>query len=129
MAQLGYLKALEKAQAGVYPLYFKKGMTASEVTAKTVALAADNGDEAAKEVYRICGEQLGRGLSVLIDILNPERIVIGSIFTRSESLLREGMERIIRKEALPSSAACCKVVPSALGEQIGDYAAIATALL
>ena len=129
LAQLGYIKALEKAQTGVYPLYFKKGMTAADVTAKTVADAADNGDETAKEVYRICGEQLGKGLSVLIDILNPERIVIGSIFARSENLLREGMERIIKKEALPSAAACCKVVPAALGEQIGDYAAIATALL
>ena len=129
LAQLGYIKALEKAQSGVYPQYFKKGMTAAEVTAKTVADAADKGDETAKEVYHICGEQLGRGLSVLIDILNPERIVIGSIFARSESLLREGMERIIKKEALPSAVACCKVVPAALGEQIGDYAAIATALL
>ena len=129
LAQLGYIKALEKAQTGVYPLYFKKGMTAADVTAKTVADAADNGDETAKEVYRICGEQLGKGLSVLIDILNPERIVIGSIFARSENLLREGMERIIKKEALPSAAACCKVMPAALGEQIGDYAAIATALL
>ena len=103
LAQLGYIKALEKAQTGVYPLYFKKGMTASDVTAKPVADAADKGDETAKEVYRICGEQLGKGLSVLIDILNPERIVIGSIFARSEGLLREGMERLVNKEALPQS--------------------------
>ena len=129
LAQLGYLKALERAQTGVYPLYFKKDMTAAEVTAKTVADAADKGDETAKEVYRICGEQLGKGLSVLIDILNPEKIVIGSIFARSENLLREGMEKVINKEALPQAVKCCKIVPAALGEQIGDYAAIAAALL
>lgn len=129
LAQLGYTKALEKAQRGIYPMYFKKGMTAANVTAKTVADAADKGDETAKEVYRICGEQLGKGLSVLIDILNPERIVIGSIFARSENLLRDGMERVINKEALPQSAKCCKTVPAALGEKIGDYAAIAAALL
>ena len=129
LAQLGYTKALERAQTGVYPLYFKKGMTAADVTAKTVANAADKGDETAKEVYRICGEQLGKGLSVLIDILNPERIVIGSIFARSEDLLREGMERVINKEALPQSLKCCKIVPAALGEKIGDYAAVSAALL
>lgn len=129
LAQLGYIKALEKAQTGVYPLYFKKGMTAADVTAKTVADAAYKGDETAKEVYRICGEQLGKGLSVLIDILNPERIVIGSIFARSEDLLREGMERVINKEALPQSLKCCKIVPAALGEKIGDYAAVSAALL
>ena len=66
---------------------------------------------------------------MLIDILNPERIVIGSIFARSENLLREGMEKIINKEALPQAVKCCKIVPAALGEQIGDYAAIAAALL
>ena len=104
-------------------------MTAADVTAKTVADAADKGDETAKEVYRICGEQLGKGLSVLIDILNPEIIVIGSIFARSEDLLREGMEKVINKEALPQSLKCCKIVPAALDEKIGDYAAIASALL
>ena len=129
LAQLGYIKALEKAQTGVYPMYFKKGLALSDITAKTIADAADNGDETAKEVYRICGEQLGKGLSVLIDILNPERIVIGSIFARSENLLREGMERVINKEALPSAVKCCKIVSAELGEQIGDYAAVATALL
>ena len=66
---------------------------------------------------------------MLIDILNPERIVIGSIFARSENLLREGMEKIINKEALPQAVKCCKIVPAALGEQIGDYAAISAALL
>lgn len=48
-----------------------------------------------------CGEWLGKGLSVLIDVLNPERVVIGSIFARSEGLLRAGMKRVINKEALP----------------------------
>lgn len=66
---------------------------------------------------------------MLIDILNPEKIVIGSIFARSENLLREGMEKIINKEALPQAVKCCKIVPAALGEKIGDYAAIAAALL
>lgn len=91
--------------------------------------AAYKGDETAKKVYRICGDQLGKGISVLIDILNPERIVIGSIFARSEGLLREGMEGLINKEALPQSLKCCKTVPAALGEKIGDYAAVSAALL
>ena len=66
---------------------------------------------------------------MLIDILNPERIVIGSIFARSENLLHEGVEMVINKEAMPQSAKCCETVPAALGEKIGDYAAAAAALL
>ena len=129
IGQMGYTKALEMAQMGKYPAYFKPSMTAPDVTAKTVADAADAGDETAIEVYRNCGEYLGRGLSILIDILNPQVIVIGSIFGRSHNLLWEHTEKVINKEALALSAKCCKVVPAGLGEKIGDYAAIATALL
>lgn len=129
IAQLGCTLALEKAQMGEYPEYFKKGYTQADVTAKTIADAADNGDETALEVYRICGEYLGKGLSVLIDILNPEVIVIGSIFARSHNLLWGPAKKVIEKEALGLSANCCKVIPAELGEEIGDYAAIATALL
>lgn len=82
-----------------------------------------------KEVYRLSGKYLGKGLAILIDLLNPERIVIGSIFARSQSLLWEAAKLEIEKEALPLSASVCRIVPAELGEQIGDYAAIATALL
>ena len=129
IAQLGYMKALEKAQMGEYPMYFKKGYTQEDVTAKTVADAADAGDETAIDVYRTCGEYLGKGLSIVIDLLNPEVIVIGSIFARSHNLLWEPAKNIIEKEALSLAAGCCRVVPAELGEHIGDYAAIATALL
>ncbi len=129
IAQLGYIKALEKAQGGEYPLYFKKGMTQSDVTAKTIAEAAEKGDDTALEVYNICGEYFGKGLSVLIDILNPEVIIPGSIFCRSRHLLWESAKKVIEKEALPLSSQCCKILPAALDESIGDYAALATALL
>ena len=129
IAQLGYIKAMEKVQTGTYPSYFKLGMTSADVTAKSIALAADGGDETAAEVYRICGEKLGQGLSVIIDILNPDIIVIGSIFARSHRLLWEHAKKIIDKESLGASANVCRVVPAGLGESIGDYAAAATALL
>ena len=128
IAQLGYSMAMEKAQRGEYPMYFKKGYTLADVTAKTIADAAHAGDETALEVYRTCGTYLGKGLSIVIDLLNPEKIVIGSIFARSSDLLWESAKKEIEKEALNLSASCCQVVPAALGEQIGDYAAIAVAL-
>ena len=129
IAQLGYLKALELAQNGKCPSYFRKGMTQSDVTAKSIADAANNGDETAIEVYRICGEYLGKGLSIIIDLLNPETIVLGSIFARSKHLLWSSTEQEIKNEALGISASCCSIVPAGLGENIGDYAAVATALL
>lgn len=129
IAQLGYTMALAAIADGKSPSYFKAGMTERDVTAKTVGDAADMGDETALAVYRTSGEYLGRGLSILIDILNPECIVIGSIFARSRHLLWEATKNEIEREALAPAAVCTRVVPAALGESIGDYAAIATALL
>lgn len=97
------------------------------VNAKTIADAAVNGDKLANAIYRRCGEKLGLGLSILIDILNPEIIVIGSIFQRSGHLLLDSMNEAIKKEALEISAQCCKIVPAMLGDEIGDFAAIGVA--
>ncbi len=94
-------------------------MTQPEVTAKALADAAHAGDETALRVWDICGEYLGRGLSVLIDLLNPQRIVLGSIFARSGDLLRPAVERIIGQEALRHAAACCRIVPAQVGKGLG----------
>ena len=50
------------------------------------------------------------------------------VFARAEALLREGMEKTLREEALPRALAVCKVRAAALGDAIGDYAALAAAL-
>ena len=97
------------------------------MTAKSIAEAAYAGDETAIEVYRLCGEYLGKGLSLLVDILNPEAIVIGSVFARAEDMLRPSMEEVMKKECIPYSLDVCRVVPAALGESIGDLAALAVA--
>lgn len=100
---------------------------ADTITAKSLAIAAENGDAFAVEMYKKVGERLGQGLAVLVDILNPERIVIGSIFARSEKLIRPSMEKILKREALPGAFDKCEVVPAKLGESIGDYAAVGVA--
>ena len=125
LAQLGKMLAEEAKAKGITPLYCK----GDEISAKTIAEAANMGDETAIAVYNLCGKMLGKGLSIIIDILNPQRIIIGSVFTRSENLLRDSMQSEIEKEALSISADVCKVVPSMLSEKIGDYAALGVSLL
>ena len=68
------------------------------------------------------------GISILIDIINPERIVVGSIFYRNPDLFKSICNDIIKKEALESAANVCEIVPSALGESIGDHASLSVAL-
>jgi glucokinase len=71
---------------------------------------------------------LGRFLALLIDMLNPDRIVIGSVFSRSESLFRNRVEEIIREESLPICAGACSIHAAALGESLGDVAAVCVAV-
>ena len=66
--------------------------------------------------------------SLLMDLLNPERIVIGSVYARSEHLLREAALEVVQREALPGNRAACQVVPAALGDSLGDAAALSVAL-
>ena len=123
LAQLGEQRALELRQMGK-----AVGFSDGKITAKTIGDAADNGDNDAAEIYRLCGGMLGRGLSVLIDLLNPECIVLGSIFQRSEHLLREEMERVIARETLRQSRDACRIVAAQLGESLGDIAALCIAI-
>lgn len=99
-----------------------------EVNAKIIFDAAKKGDWYANEIVNLCAEYLGRGLAVIVDILNPERIILGSIFVRGEELLRKRMEEYLEKEALKETNQVCRVVAAKLGESLGDVAALSVAV-
>ena len=122
MAQLG--KALAEkhlAKGGTLPY------KTEDITAKLLAEQARLGDPVANEVFQISGEKLGAALSVLIDVLNLEAIVIGSVYARCEDLLKPHAERVICEEALLPSRQVCRLLPAALSENIGDIAALTVA--
>lgn len=127
IAQLGKQYAKEQLEKGTTPSYCKTFDELENVTAKTIAEAAYKGDKTAIEVYCKCGEMLGYGLSIIIDILNPEKIVIGSIYTRSQDLLKATMMETLKKEVLAPSLSVVEILPAALGENLGDYAALSLA--
>lgn len=129
IAQIGQMMAREKLQMGQSVSYCKTMSDLEQITAKIIAECANDGCEDAIAVYRVCGEMLGRGLSILIDVLNPECIVLGSVFQRCEHLLRDAMEQVLARECLPAARNVCRVVPAVLKENIGDYAALAVAAM
>ncbi len=97
-------------------------------TAKDVAEAALVGDATALGLIKNSADHLGQGLSVLIDLLNPQRIILGGIYYRNEKLFKPMVEKVVQKESLGLSRSACRVVPSGLGEQIGDVACLAVAV-
>lgn len=100
---------------------------AEQLTAADVALAAAQGDALALAVWHEVGTKLGEALALLVDVLNPDCIVIGSIYARCERLLVPAMQAALAREALGPSVAACRIVPAALGDQTGSHAAIAIA--
>ena len=97
------------------------------VTAKSIAEAAYKGDKTAINIYRKSARCLGSGISVIIDLLNPEAVVIGGIYPRCTDLMQKEMMKVIKKEALSFSAPVCRVVPAYFGDDIGDVAALSVA--
>ncbi len=121
IAQLGAM-AMERAGEDSR-LWRECGGDKAKVTAKLIGDLADGGDEVCIGVYERCGEMLGYTLSILCDVLDVERIIIGGVFMRSSHLLVDKMNEVMKAEAL----APCLVLPAGLSENVGDYAALSVA--
>ena len=99
-----------------------------DFSVKSLSKCAEEGSVFAREVFSRSAFYLGRGLSILIDVLNPDCIVIGSIYARCASLFTETMQAVIKEECLGAAAEHCRIEKAKLGEQIGDYAALSVAM-
>jgi glucokinase len=98
------------------------------VTARDVGMAAQAGDAVALGILRQSGERLGQTLAMLIDVLNPQRIVLGGLAWRMGEPFMAPMRRVMEREALPQTLLACEVVPALLGEKIGDVSAMCVAM-
>lgn len=128
IADLGRKRAGEALDAGKPPLFCPGREDLPRISAKSIAEAMEQGDALAAEIFDTVGEYLGRGISLLVDILNPERIIIGSIYARQRKTLEKRMLEVVEAEALKVSARVCRILPASLGEQIGDYAAVSVGI-
>ncbi|QNK54429.1 ROK family protein [Paenibacillus sp. PAMC21692] len=128
IAHLAQLEALKRLQRGERPPLCPTLEQLPFLDARMVGKAAERGDELALAVMRQTGEKLGAGLALLVDLLNPQCIVIGSIYGRQQSLLEPYAMAKLKKEAHPRALAACRIVPAFFGEQIGDYASLSVAL-
>lgn len=130
LAKMGQRLALEAIQRGEAPAFCPTLADLPSVTAKSIADAAHapEPDPVALAVYAQCGTRLGQALAVLVDVLNPECIVLGSVFARSGDLLIPSMQRVLSAECLPDSLAVCRILPAALTESVGDLAALTVAM-
>jgi len=125
IAQQAQAAAARVLAAGKTLPYCRGPKDLADLDARILAEYARQGEPIACRVFEQVGRRLGSGLAILADIIDPQVIVIGSIFARCEDLLRPPMERVFRREALAPEH--CRIVPAALGESIGDVAALSVA--
>jgi glucokinase len=128
IARLAQARAEAALAEGRPPLYCQTLDDLPNVTAESVAAVAHEGDPLALEVWETVAHYLGHGLATLVDVLNPQRVIIGSIYGRQRDLLEPVAMRVLREEAIPYSLEVCEVVPAGLGERIGDLASLSIAL-
>ncbi len=128
IAAQGRKRAEEALRKGTPALFCPDESFLESISSKSIAETMEKGDALASEIFQTVGDYLGRGLAVLIDILNPELIVIGGIFGRQHAILERNMQKVLEEEALDQPRKACRIVPASLGEMIGDYAAVSVGI-
>jgi glucokinase len=99
-----------------------------DLTAEKIFVAGKQGDELALEIFRRMGVYLGIGLANLINILNPEMIVIGGGVVNGWDLFEKHMHQQVEERAFPLLAARVKIERAKCGDDAGLLGAARLAL-
>jgi glucokinase len=100
---------------------------AEKVTAVTVAAAARAGDPDARAILDEAAGHLGTGLAVVVNLLNPELVVLGGGVMKSGKLFWEPLDRSLREQALEAAYRRVCLMPGALGGRVSALGAVALA--
>jgi len=107
----------------------KRPCAADEITAEMLAEAFDKSDPAAIEAFRETGEILGFGLANIINLYNPEMVIIGGGMANAGERLLAPTRESAEAHALKVPFAACSIVTAALGDSAGMFGAAAYAKL
>lgn len=103
IAKLAKNRVREILQRGEKVDFCKSINDIESITAKSLFIAAENGSKLAKDIYAEVGDYFGLGLSYLIDILNPERIIVGGVYMRAHKYIDKAMKAKIKKRVFVCS--------------------------
>jgi glucokinase len=89
------------------------------ITAELVGVAARGGDGLAAEVISKAATYFGVGMVNLVNIFNPEMIIVGGGVAKIGELLLEPARQVVRERAFKLPAEAVRIVPTQLGEDAG----------
>ena len=89
------------------------------ITAEKVGVAAQGGDSLALEVILKAANYLGVGMVNLVNIFNPEMIIVGGGMAKMGNLLLDPAKQVVRERAFQLPAQAVRIVPAQLGDDAG----------
>jgi glucokinase len=98
------------------------------ISAKMVAQAAEQGDAEAREIIDAAMTYLGVGMANLVNILNPQLLVIGGGLTKMGPRLFDPVRRAVDRQAFSATAFAVEIKRAELGEEVGLLGAAAVAM-
>ncbi|MEA2467475.1 MAG: glucokinase [Thermoleophilaceae bacterium] len=98
------------------------------VTGEEVTALAVEGDPVAGLVMAAIGRNLGAGLASVVNIFQPELIVVGGGAAAAGDLLLDPAREMVAQRALRPGRDTVRIVPAALGEEAGMIGAAVFAL-
>lgn len=101
---------------------------ASRITGKVVYDAAKQGDKQCQEIIADAGSYIGIGLTNLVHILNPGKIIISGGVSKSEDYILAPIQKELHERALTTKAKQTEVVLSKLGDHATSLGAVALLL-
>lgn len=120
------LRAVEGIEAGAESVLEEMvNGRMDDITAATVYEATVQGDAYATEVMKDTAKFLGAGVASIINVLNPEMVVIAGGVTRAGDTLFEPLRAEVRRRAFTSAQECCKIVSAELPGTAGVVGAAA----
>ena len=123
-AQTAIQKRLENEKASTAILMLANGCI-EDVKSEHVLEAARTGDGLALELVGETGYYMGWGIANLVNILNPDIVLLGTIAVAAGDLLLDPIRKTVSKFAMTRPAEAVKIAPAQLGDALGDLAAIA----
>jgi len=117
-------EALERDEASI--LHKAVDGDLDRVTAAQVYDAANRGDALALEVVRDTAKFLGTGVANLLNVLNPDVVVITGGVTKAGDRLFEPLRAEVKRRAFRPAVDACRIVPGKLSGTAGMVGAVAT---
>ena len=120
------IKAIKEGEKSL--IYELANYDLNQISAEIVSKAANQGDKLGRNIMEETGEYLGTGVANIINLFNPELVIVGGGVARAGDLIFEPLKKAVQKRAFSVSAEVAKIIPVSLGKDCTVIGAAALVL-